>query len=380
MIYNNIQFSELGVEAQISIFPISNGVEESHVILNYVGNEIEFVSQANALDKALETLRRDNLGHSYNAVFKRYFLSDSANQFSHLKISDECAVSIVEQPPLNGSKIAIWIYFQQDVDVKRLDCGLYEVAHGSHQHYWLGSSTAPGIHSEVATRLLLGDYDINLNNLGCSLIDNCVRTWFFVQNVDVNYAGVVKGRNDVFVQKGLTRDTHFIASTGIGGRHPNHNITVEMDAYAVSDLADGQMSYLYATDYLNPTYEYGVAFERGTCVDYADRRHIFISGTASINNKGEVVHVGNIVKQTKRMWQNVEALLAEAQCNWDDVAHLIVYLRDIADYKAVSEMFRNHFPHVPTVIVLAPVCRPGWLIEMECMAIKANSNSQYAPL
>ena len=92
MIYNNIQFSELGVEAQISIFPISNGVEESHVILNYVGNEIEFVSQANALDKALETLRRDNLGHSYNAVFKRYFLSDSANQFSHLKISDECII------------------------------------------------------------------------------------------------------------------------------------------------------------------------------------------------------------------------------------------------------------------------------------------------
>lgn len=380
MIYNNILFNDLGVEVKSSTFLCDNGIKETHIILNYVGKDFDFISQSNAINSAIERIRIEVIDNSFIPVFKRYFLSDSANQYPHLTIDNECAVSIVEQPPLNGSKIAAWIYFQQNVSSRRLDCGLYEVSHGSHKHYWLGSSTAPGIQSEVATRLLLGDYDINLNNQGCSLINNCVRTWFFVQNVDVNYAGVVKGRNDVFVQKGLTRDTHFIASTGIGGRHPNHHITVEMDAYAVSNLADGQMSYLYALDYLNPTYEYGVAFERGTCVDYGDRRHVFISGTASINNKGEVVHAGNIVKQTERMWLNVEALLSEAQCNWNDVAHLIVYLRDIADYKAVANLFQERFPHIPTVIVLAPVCRPGWLIEMECMAIRQHSTQQYAPL
>lgn len=39
---------------------------------------------------------------------------------------------------------------------------------------------------------------------GCKLADNCIRTWFFVQNVDVNYAGVVKARNEVFVTQNLT--------------------------------------------------------------------------------------------------------------------------------------------------------------------------------
>lgn len=379
MNYNSIVFDELGVKVQISTFNANMGISESQAMFIYIGNEIDFVSQANAINQALKLLQENNLNPSFKPVFKRYFFSDSANQFQHLSINYDCAISVVEQPPLNGSKIGLWVYFQQDVSVKRLDCGLYMVAHGQHKHYWLGSSTAPTIQSETATRVLLEDYDTNLRNQGCTLIDNCIRTWFFVQNVDVNYAGVVKGRNDIFVQKGLTRDTHFIASTGIGGRHPDHYNTVEMDAYAVSDLQPRQISYLYAPTHLNPTYEYGVSFERGTCVDYGDRRHVFISGTASIDNKGQVVHPGNIKKQTLRMWENVEALLTEAKCSWDNVAHIIVYIRDIADNNVVSQMFEERFPNIPHIIVLAPVCRPGWLIEMECMAITDGTQNQYAP-
>ena len=54
---------------------------------------------------------------------------------------------------------------------------------------------------------------------GCKLSENCIRTWIYVQNVDTNYAGVVKARNEVFVTQNLTEKTHYIASTGIGGRH-----------------------------------------------------------------------------------------------------------------------------------------------------------------
>lgn len=73
----------------------------------------------------------------------------------------------------------------------------------------------------------------------------------------------------------------------------------------------GSSNNLYARDYLNPTYEYGVTFERGVRVDYGDRSHIFISGTASIDNRGRVVHAGDVRRQTERMWENVEALLRE---------------------------------------------------------------------
>jgi enamine deaminase RidA (YjgF/YER057c/UK114 family) len=128
---------------------------------------------------------------------------------------------------------------------------------------------------------------------------------------------------------------------------------------------------------LNPTYEYGVSFERGTYIDYGDRRHVFISGTASINNRGEIVYPGDVQKQTFRMWENVEVLLAEADCTYEHVAHLIVYLRDMADYVVIKAMFDERFPLIPKVYVWAPVCRPGWLIEMECMAVKPILNENY---
>jgi pyridoxal/pyridoxine/pyridoxamine kinase len=115
---------------------------------------------------------------------------------------------------------------------------------------------------------------------------------------------------------------------------------------------------------------YGVSFERGTYVDYADRRHVFISGTASINNKGQIINARDVVKQAQRVWDNVGALLSEADCTFFDVAMMIVYLRDTADYHVVRALYEERFPGKPYIIVHAPVCRPGWLVEMECMAVK----------
>ena len=72
-----------------------------------------------------------------------------------------------------------------------------------------------------------------------------------------------------------------------------------LDAFAVAGLKPGQIKYLYARTHLNPTYEYGVSFERGTAVDYDDRRQVLISGTASINNRGEVMYAGDVHRQDR---------------------------------------------------------------------------------
>ena len=291
----------------------------------------------------------------------------------------DCPLSIVEQAPLNHTKIALWAYLQTDVQSRVLHNGLFEVKHGAYRHLWGASAYNRAANSEYQTRLLLNDYVMQLMEQGCKLADNCIRTWFFVQNVDVNYAGVVKARNEVFVTQNLTEKTHYIASTGIGGRHADPKVLVQMDTYAVDGLQPGQVHFLYAPTHLNPTYEYGVSFERGTYVDYADRRQVFISGTASIDNKGEIMYPRDIRLQTARMWDNVEALLAEAGCTYEHVGQMIVYLRDEADYEVVKELYDARFPHTPKVFVHAAVCRPGWLIEMECMAVKAQDNPSYAP-
>ena len=55
--------------------------------------------------------------------------------------------------------------------------------------------------------------------------------------------------------------------------------------------------------------------------------------------------------------------------------NMIVYLRDISDYEKVRYIFDSRYPDIPKVFLWAPVCRPGWLVEMECMAIKDTESS-----
>lgn len=367
---------------QLFRYEPANGVAEYHAIFRITNPCLSYSEQIASIQEAYEHLVSKEIPGAI-AVLKRYFLSDAANQSQQLLATQiensDCALSIIEQPPLDGTKVAMWVYLQTGVQTRTLPHGDYEVSHGGYRHIWSASNFNKASKSEYQTRLLLNDYVMRLAEQDCSLAENCIRTWFFVQNVDVNYGGVVKARNEVFLTQNLTEKTHFIASTGIAGRHADHEVLVQMDAYAIAGIEQEQIHYLYAPTHLNPTYEYGVSFERGTYVDYGDRRQVFISGTASINNRGEIMYPGDIRKQTERMWENVETLLAEAECTFEHVGHLIVYLRDIADYTVVKEMFEERFSNIPKVYLLAPVCRPGWLIEMECMAVKPMSNEAYKP-
>ena len=367
--------------AEIASFTTADSeVAEHHVMIHVTDHRLPYSSQLKAVDDTLTQLVHGQLSGA-KPVFKRYFLSDAYNQSGEvlsleLDYSDY-ALSVIQQSPLDGTKIALWVYLQTHVETRALPSGLYEVRHGSYRHLWNASAHNLAKNSEYQTRLLLNEYIMQLAQEGCRLADNCIRTWFFVNDVDNNYPGVVKARNQVFFTQDLTDDTHFIASTGIGGRQADPKVLSQMDNYAIDGLQPGQVSYLYAAHRLNRTRDYGVSFERGTRVDYGDRRHVFISGTASINNKGEIVHPGDVAAQTRHMWGNVEALLGEAGCTYDDVMQMIVYLRDIADYDTVRQLYDERFPHTPRVIVLAPVCRSGWLVEMECMAIRSQAARQF---
>ena len=371
------QFENAFAEA----FQFDNGtaVKEYHVMIHVNSSRLPYTTQLEAVMNAYNSLIEGPMKGA-QAVFKRYFLSDAANQADEIIVSDvtDCAKSIIQQAPLDGTKVALWVYLMTDVQTRLSSSGLYEVRHGDFRHLWNGSAHNMAANSEYQTRLLFNEYNMQLIEEGCTLEANCIRTWFFVNDVDLNYGGVVRARNQFFFTQGLTVHTHFIASTGIGGRQQDPNVLSQMDNYAIAGVKKEQIHYLYAPTHLNRTSDYGVSFERGTYVDYADRRQVFISGTASINNKGEVMYPKDIVKQTHRMWENVEALLAEAECTFDEVGEMVVYLRDTADYDLVKEMYEERFPGKPYVIVHAPVCRPGWLIEMECMAVKKIDHPEHA--
>ena len=255
-------------------------------------------------------------------VFVRFFLSDAQNQIAALRSAWEAwpqtqamAISIVEQPPLDGSRIAALV------------------------------QTASGKNNRLFHSLRLREEEA------------------YVRDIDSNYAGLVKARNDVFAEEGLSHDTHYIASTGIGGATEGRNAVVAIDFLTRPDIRESDKTYLKALSHLSPTHDYGVAFERG--VRLSDGQ-IFISGTASIDSRGRVLHEGDVVAQADRLLENISELLREGGSRLDRVPYFVIYLRDISDYPVIDAYMQERFPAVPRILLEARVCRPSWLIEMEC--------------
>ena len=363
------------VKTLINRFPAQpGGMTEYHATLQVLDGSLSFEEQ---LQTILEAYSAATEGK--NVLLRRFFLSDPASQASRLEASlralPAAATSVIGQPPLNGTDIAAWVYAVDGGEVKE---GVF--LHNGYEHVWTGGMTSGKAGSEAQMAEIFEAYDAALADRGMDVADNCVRTWIFVQDVDNNYGGVVKGRRDYFNRIGLTPDTHFIASTGIAGFNADPQQLVRMDAYSVKGLKEGQIQYLHAYDYLSPTAIYGVTFERGTAVTYGDRKHVFISGTASIDKDGNVVHLDDPVKQTERMLENVDALLKEAGAGFKDIAYCLVYLRNAADYPRVKAVLERDCPNLDPIYVLAPVCRPTWLVEMECMAVTMDGNNTFASL
>ena len=351
------------------IIKAASGKCEAHSIITVNDSSLGFERQLAEIERQYAELK-DTLSDRMCPVFLRWFLSDAANQQALLPDMEECATSIVEQAPLNGTKIALWVWMIEDAVSRRDPDGRYVVEAFGRTHIFEASRTCPDLDPRTAIHDMMTDTALALEHRGGSLLKNCVRTWLFVRDIDKDYAEVVRGRNEAFDEQGLTTSTRFIASTGIQGRQADCKAAVIYDSYSVLGLAEGDIRQINALDYLNPTHEYGVAFERASSIDYPDRRHLFISGTASIDSKGQILWPGDVRRQTERMWENVSALLDAATFGWQDVGQILVYLRDSADDSVVNAMFEQRFPDIPRIIVHAPVCRPGWLVEMECMAMK----------
>ena len=366
MLYSSYTDKNITVKTGRWISVDADETAESFAILSLTDPLQPFESQVDSLLTQLHKV----VGTEGTPVLMRFFLSDPANQSEQLRnrLVFDCPVSVIGQAPLNGTKIAAMVWCRRSAAICRVGERMHKVTERGVDEYWYTSGVSEADGSYQQTVRLLEELSDGLESQGLTLESDCVRTWLFVQNIDVNYKGVVDGRNTVFDLHGLTPDTHFIASTGIEGRTASHVNKVMLDAVAVSG-AGVSVKYLYGDSHLNRTSEYGVRFERGTLVEYPDRKQVYISGTASIDNKGKILHAGDIVRQTERMIENVEVLLAEAGCGFSQVGSVIIYLRDMADYAVVKNIFDNRFPDCPSVYVQAPVCRPGWLVEMECIAV-----------
>ena len=129
---------------------------------------------------------------------------------------------------------------------------------------------------------------------------------------------------------------------------------------------------------LNEAYDYAKpsSFVRGMRLDLNGLVILLISGTASIDDKGETVHVGDFRAQCQRTFKNITGLLEVEGATWHDIVRTTCYLRDIdRDYAAFNEERTAFYqeqklnPVPASTGIQAKLCRPELLVEIEAIAM-----------
>ena len=130
------------------------------------------------------------------------------------------------------------------------------------------------------------------------------------------------------------------------------------------------------------------SFARALRLDIKGVTILLISGTASVDEYGKTVHVGDFRAQCWRTYQNITGLLEAEGATWKDIVRTTCYLRDIErDYEAFNEIRAQFFkeqglsPLPASTGIQAILCRPDLLIEIEAIAIfesdrNAGNNGQ----
>ena len=354
-----------------TVFSSGKGLPEMFCTLTAVPGE-SFAAECKALfDKYVKQLE------NFVPVWVRLHLSDVTTQGATAReifkpFADRLA--LVGQPPANGARLALdaWHLPKTALNTN----GMWHLENYDLRFFNTEMLSSSGSFDQMHEEFV--NVDRVISSDGGTIENNLHRTWIYCRDVDNNYAGLVKARKNYFDRCNMTAETHYIASTGIEGQSEKFDRLVRMDSLAIYRHEKPQVQYLYALENLSPTHIYGVTFERATRMIYGDRSHYYISGTASIDKDGEILHVGDVRTQTERVFDNIEALLAEGDGKLSDMKQAIIYLRDGADMNIVKEVVdRRMSPETGRIIVRGPVCRPGWLVEIEGIAVNNRGDQKF---
>jgi enamine deaminase RidA (YjgF/YER057c/UK114 family) len=149
---------------------------------------------------------------------------------------------------------------------------------------------------------------------------------------------------------------------------------------ALATLGNSLVSRRAITNHaaLNEAYAYAKpsSFSRGMRIDLGGVTILLISGTASIDEQGKSIHIGDFRAQTRRTFSNITALLQAEGATWHDIVRTTCYLRDIdRDYEAFNEERTAFYaeqrldPLPASTGIQAILCRPELLVEIEAIAM-----------
>lgn len=220
---------------------------------------------------------------------------------------------------------------------------------------------------------------LNQNQLN---FKNVMRTWIYLHDILSQYDDFNLARNKVFNEFGLLKngnidiqpeEVYLPASTGIGGSNI-HDAYGCMDILAVK-IKNNQLKIIHDTGQKQKAaFRYGSAFSRSVLIENKNYKKLYLSGTASIDEKGRTVHIGNIEKQIEKTGEVIEALLANHSMTMNNLLEGTVFLKK-AEYIDVYKKYVTYkgWDNLPFIIIIADVCRTNLLFEIDAsFGLKVN--------
>jgi 2-iminobutanoate/2-iminopropanoate deaminase len=101
---------------------------------------------------------------------------------------------------------------------------------------------------------------------------------------------------------------------------------------------------------------------------------IFVAGQGCINPQTGKAELGDVRSETRRTFENLQAILQAAGSSLDHVVKCNVYLRDINDFAAMNEVYETFFaaPFPARTTIQAGALPGGIAVEIECIAKQAR--------
>ena len=194
------------------------------------------------------------------------------------------------------------------------------------------------------------------------------RTWLWLRDINGWYSGFNRVRNTFFSECGIlgrTISPPMPASTGIG-LNLSGGADCGMDLTAVLEPPH-TIEYHQAGGKQRSAFEYGSAFSRASRAVTPAGRTVFISGTASIDRRGQTIYVGDASRQIETTLDNVLAVLADMKCRAEDVVQALAYSKTL-EVEALFETAKVRLDW-PWISMICDVCRPDLLFEIEVTAM-----------
>ncbi len=347
-------------------------------------------SQAESVDRALAAVLEALGGDAASAVTETVFLADLDADLEAVRAGRRAAFGgfphaatlEIEQPPLEGGarlQVTLHASIARDapprVDVLDLaapdgdDATVRPSAlcihAGDETRLHAASVLGAGKDAYAQTLAMFERADDLLAQAGMTFHD-VARTWIHLREMDRDYDAFNRARRTFFEARGVDPPP---ASTGIGGAPCGRSHDLVLGLHALTARGSVERTVM-TTPTLNEAPVYGSDFVRGMKVVEANKTALHVSGTASIDERGETVHTGDLDAQVDRMLVNIAALLEGQGAGFGDIASGITYVKRPADAPRVRARLEDAgFAGFPNAIVAAPVCRPELLCEAEVLAV-----------